>query len=478
MQAPAPHHGSRRLAALALVAAIGVAWAIPGPVPALIARQEAVLLGRYGVGHFAALALGSLVLGLVAALLVGRRTLAESALLAALAIGSTAAGIFAIAGVAQEIVSPRYVTAPVASVVADPALRARLVGRVVTRQPDFRWEVLREDRPAPGRSYPRPVAGQPAQAVVLTTDDRGLRNPPRGGRYDLVVSGDSFTEGSMVSDDQTWWRRLEARTGLRIYNTAVSGLSLREYLNNWAAFGLDAGADTLVVLVYEGNDWKPLASPHAVVQAGLPLPPWDTSALRARTERALIQLLAPIGAARPLAPNVGLDWMPPTVAGHAYAFEPKHLMRLDWDPAAFRAAPEWTTNEVVLSDLAAATRAFGVRLVVAYAPVKPHVILPLLGAEVSDAALHAFAAFRDGGGPLPPAEGFRQHLLDRLDVQENTLRDWCAARAIPFISTTAPLRAAVARGVPAYFTYDPHWTEAGHAVVAEWIAAALGRGAP
>ncbi|MCU0668539.1 MAG: hypothetical protein MUF70_04210 [Myxococcota bacterium] len=461
----------RRLAALALVAAIGIAWAIPGPVPALIARQETLLLGRYGVAHFTALALATLVLGLAAVLSIGRRSLAENARLAALAIAATAAGVVAIAGVAQELVAPRYVATPVARAVADPELRERLTGRVLTRQPGLRWEVSREDRPAPGRSYARRSDGQPSRQIVLSTDDRGLRNPPRAGRYDVVVTGDSFTEGSMVSDDETWWRRLSERTGLRVYNTAVSGLSLREYLNNWAAFGLDAGAATLVVLVYEGNDWKPLAKPRAAAQephSG------DASALRARAQQALIQWLAPIGAGWPPPAHVGLDWMPPRVAGHAYAFEPKHLMRLDWDPAAFRAAPEWTSNEAVLAELAAVTRARGVRLVVAYAPVKPHVILPLLGPEVSDEALRAFAAFRDHARPLPPVDGFRQHLLERLDVQESTLRDWCAAREIAFVSTTEVLRAAVARGVPAYFTYDPHWTEAGHAVAAERIATALG----
>lgn len=461
----------RRRVALALVAVIAVAWAIPGPVPALIARQDTVLLGRYGVGHFAALAIGTLVLGLAATLLAGRRSLAESALLVALALASTAAGVVAIASIAQQVVAPRYLATPVARAVADPALRERLTGRVLTRQPESRWDVLREDQPAPGRTYPRRIAGQPAQRIVLTTDDRGLRNPPRGGRYDVVVSGDSFTEGSMVSDDQTWWRRLSERTGLRIYNTGVSGLSLREYLNNWAAFGNDAGADTLVVLVYEGNDWKPLARPRAVV------PPDGSrfSALRARTERALIQVLAPIGAQRPPPPHPGLDWMPPVVAGHAYAFEPKHLMRLDWDPAAFRAAPEWTTNEAVLEELAELARERGVRLVIAYAPVKPHAILPLLGDSISDAELRAFAAFRDRGRALPESGSFRQHMLERLDVQEHTLRDWCAARSIPFVSTTAVLRDAIGRGVPAYFSYDPHWTEAGHAVVAERLAEALSR---
>jgi hypothetical protein len=467
-----PHlHATRRRIAVALVAGIAVAWAIPGPVAALIARQDIVLLGRYGVGHFTALATGTLVLGLAATLLAGRRSLAESALLVPLVLASTAAGIVAVASIAQEVVAPRYIATPVARAVADPLLREQLVGRVLTRQPDHRWDVVREDQPAPGRTYPRRIAGQPSQRIVLTTDDRGLRNPPRSGRYDIVVSGDSFTEGSMVSDDQTWWRRLSERTGLRIYNTGVSGLSLREYLNNWAAFGLDTGADTLVVLVYEGNDWKPLARPRAEV----PADGSRFSALRARSERALIQVLAPIGAQRAPPPHPGLDWLPPVVAGHAYAFEPKHLMRLDWDPAAFRAAPEWTTNEAVLAELAEIARARGVRLVIVYAPVKPHVILPLLGDTVSDAELRAFAGFRGRGGASSKGGSFRQHMLARLDVQEHVLRDWCAAWEIPFVSTTAVLRDAVGRGVPAYFSYDPHWTEAGHAVVAEMLAEALPR---
>ncbi len=40
-----------------------------------------------------------------------------------------------------------------------------------------------------------------------------------------------------------------------------------------------------------------------------------------------------------------------------YAWEPKHRMRLDWEPASFAASPEWTTNEVVLRQLADLARA-------------------------------------------------------------------------------------------------------------------------
>ena len=484
---------TRRRVALGLVAIIAIAWAIPGPVVAHVARQQPLLVGRYALGHFVALALGTLLLGLLAVLLWNRRSLAETVLLATLALGSAFAGVVVVSSFARISIAPRYQSAPVANFVQDPALRARLGGTVTTREPNFRWEVLREDLPVPGRSYPQRVAGHPALPVVLSTDDRGLRNPPREGRYDVVVAGDSFTEGSMVSDAQTWWSLLARQTGLRVYNTGVSGLTIREYLNNWVAFGLDSGARTLIVTIYEGNDWKPLdpvpetaALTPAAKQAGVFGAGvldrvldyvWNTSPLRGRTELALVQLLAPIGAEWPLPPSLALSWMPAAVtAGGStqhYAWEPKHMMRLDWEPEAFAAAPEWTTNEVVLRQIADLARERGVRLIVAYAPSKPHVVLPLLRDQVSAEQLRAFAALRDRGGELLPPEPFRERLYRHLDTQENVLRDWCAERGVEFISLTNVLRERIADGVPAYFTYDPHWTDEGHAAVATHLAPTL-----
>ncbi len=478
---------------LGCIAIVAFAWAIPSPVIALVARQEPLLLGRYGMAHFVALALGTLLLGLVVALLWNRRSLAETAALAALALGSTFAGVVLIASFAQIRIAPRYQSAPVTSVVQDRALRAHLSGRVLWRDPKYRWELLREDLPPLGRSYPLRVPARPAVPIVLTTDDRGLRNPPRTGRYDIVVAGDSFTEGSMVSDDETWWSLLARQTGVRIYNTGVSGLTIREYLNNWLAFGLDSGARTLIVTIYEGNDWKPLepasltatAVPAAmragVVGAGLLDSVWgaiwNASPLRFRAELALKQLLTPIGEDWPLPPSLGLSWMPATieaggVARH-YAWEPKNMMRLDWEPAAFAASPEWTTNEAVLRQLADIARARELRLVFVYAPSKAHVVLPLLRETVSAEAMHAFARFRNHAGDLLPPDAFREQLYRNLDTQEHTLRDWCAARGIDFISLTTPLRERVAAGVPVYFTYDQHWTEQGHAAVAAILAASL-----
>lgn len=68
----------RRRVALGFVAIIAIAWAIPGPVIAHVARQEPLLLGRYVAWALLALAIGTLILGLLAALLWSQRSLAGS----------------------------------------------------------------------------------------------------------------------------------------------------------------------------------------------------------------------------------------------------------------------------------------------------------------------------------------------------------------------------------------------------------------
>jgi hypothetical protein len=74
---------------------------------------------------------------------------------------------------------------------------------------------------------------------------------------------------------------------------------------------------------------------------------------------------------------------------------------------------------------------------------------------------------------IPPPEPFRDRFYRNLDTQENTLRDWCVDRGVEFVSLTEVLREHVAEGVPTYFTYDPHWSDEGHAAVAAHLATTL-----
>lgn len=54
-----------------------------------------------------------------------------------------------------------------------------------------------------------------------------------------------------------------------------------------------------------------------------------------------------------------------------------------------------------------------------------------------------------------------------LDTKESVLRDFFREEAVEFVSATEVLRNAAAEGRQVYYTYDQHWTAAGHVVVAE-----------
>jgi hypothetical protein len=445
-----------------------VLWvAAPNEVIELVAEQHDILLGRYSLGQFSALGILTAILLTLAGLLASRvRFDRELALRAVLVTGSVLLGVVLASLGSRLVVPPRYVERAAAS-------GEEAVGPTRQRPPHQRLELLRADEPPAARSYARTPTGFPAQAVTLTTDARGLRNPERRARYDAVAVGDSFTEGSMVSDDQVWPVLLGRETGCSVYNLGISGGTPRQYLGNLLSFGVELEPRLAIVLVYEGNDFKRHREeqPRSAFRRFRDYV-FEDSPLRARLNRWLVQTLGPVRAGAPLPESPALRWMPVAVhspAGvHHYAFEPKRLVRLDWAKPEFERAPEWTGSAAVFRELRDQAERRGIRLVLAYAPSTPHVVMPLVRDRVSPEELHAFAALdRDD---LPPPAQFHERFFERIDVQESVFLGFCAAEGIECVSTTAPLRDAMARGEQVYFSYDPHWTPFGHAVAAGAIA--------
>ena len=97
--------------------------------------------------------------------------------------------------------------------------------------------------------------------------------------------------------------------------------------------------------------------------------------------------------------------------------------------------------------------------------------MPLVRDRVPAEALRAFAAYKKRD--LPPADRFADELYGSLDLLERVFFDFCAAEALRCASATEPLRRATAAGEQVYFTYDPHWTRVGHALVADLVEAEL-----
>ena len=129
---------------------------------------------------------------------------------------------------------------------------------------------------------------------------------------------------------------------------------------------------------------------------------------------------------------------------------------------------DWQEAAAHLADVKRRCDERNVQLVIAYAPAKPHVLLPLVREALPAKKVREYVMLEESD--VPPTAAFYAELFDRLDAKEQLLRAFCDEFSIPFISPTLQLREAMAGGSQVYYTYDQHWTHLGHDVVAEIIA--------
>lgn len=459
--------------ALGCAAAAVVPWLFPSPVVQLVADHRDVLLGRYSVERFsAAVAVTAWLWWSAYGFWSLRRRPAkvvvfrQVALVVAVCLSAVVVDV-----AARVLLRPVYVEREVMHGTAWPGERVSDVVR--HRPPDRHYRIRYADTPPAARSYPSPPPGYPTVDITLTTDRRGFRNQAPLDRCDLVAVGDSFTEGSRVSDEECWPVLLGQVLQRSVYNLGVSGADPGHYRASLEAFGLPLQPRTVVLMLYEGNDFKAPGGSRRLgrrLEMGL-----KASPVVVGFRAALVRYLGPVNAAGPVRGGAALSWMPvavpPGPEAKYYAFRPGRLLRLYWTEEAFRQSDGYAALAGILRETQAACQAAGARLVIAYAPSKPHVVMPLVQDRVPPEALHAFAAL--GARGLPPPDEFAAQLYARLDAQETALAELCRDLGIAFVSLTEALRREAARGRQVYYTYDQHWTAPGHAVVAAELARAL-----
>ncbi|MFO0973959.1 MAG: SGNH/GDSL hydrolase family protein [Phycisphaerae bacterium] len=451
---------AQTLVAVGLLAGNVVAWLIPSNVLTLVAREQAVLLGRYSRPHLLWLITAGA--ATLVALLMGSAADARARRLRAFKLVSvTTFGLLAF-------------------LAADVALRfftplPYVLDRVAYRRPASAViETTYDDRPAPGCVYPADPPGFGRVVCRLSTDRNGFRNGADRAACDVVALGDSFTEGSRVTDGDPWPARLERELSRSVVNLGVSGYSPQHCAAAWADFGAALHPRDVVLLLYEGNDFRAV---DADVRKTVSLKKIiRTSPILAGLERLLVDRLGAINRGAAARRLDLLSWMPialPASGGVSYyAFAPKQLLDLYGRATGFEQSREWQVARQTLGELHDACARSGARLTIAYAPVKARVIVPLVADQLPGEKVRAFLSLRSRR-LLPPATELMADLLAGLDRTEAVVRDWCAAQRVEFVSLTQPLRRAAAAGRQTYYTYDQHWTPIGHAVAAETIAAAL-----
>jgi hypothetical protein len=374
--------------------------------------------------------------------------------------------------------TPRYVEKAVETSTGE----VKLVGLVRHRPPNEYYELQQKDVPEQHRSYPDQPAGYPEFPVTLTIDKYGFRNGEVKDRYPIVAVGDSFVAGSHVSDKQAWTVLLSEKIGQDIYNLGVSGSDPQTYLNNYAMFGRQFKPELVIMMLYEGNDFK-YRSPKKFdkktgqqkLTTSQKIRRWSkASPVTKGLKRFSSEVLEQVGKDWPVPGyKESVGWMPVSLEladGNTawYSFKPKRLLYLDYSPEEFSSSRNWEGVSGVFLEMKKLAEQEGFRLLFVYAPSKPHVVMPLVKDQVPADQLRNFAAFKEDD--LPPADEFKQRIYDNMETQETVFMDFCGRQNLDCISLTKGLQQATLESVQTYYTYDQHWTPEGNQVAADVIS--------
>jgi lysophospholipase L1-like esterase len=324
----------------------------------------------------------------------------------------------------------------------------------------------------------RVVYNRREYTTEVAVNSHGLRDPERGyeaepGTFRVLALGDSFVEGYTVPLEQTVTQVLErdllARCRAQVINGGTQAYSTDQELLFYRSEGVkyapqvvalffyyndvvyndrqdyfqtpkpifEMGGGTLRLHRYPVKEWTPgqaAAEPPAVEQeaGGSALLEWLRDRLWYGAPRAYNALA-----------RIGL-WAPMR----------KVPIRLELRVYERRQEPliedAWAKTQAILRALAADVRAHGARLLLVGIPSR---------FEVDDGSWRLTRTLYG----VDEGAWDRGHVMARLG-------QIARAEDIPLLDLTGPLRASRER---AYFTYDGHWTAAGHAVAARALLEAL-----
>jgi len=448
----------------AVIIAINVVlWAIPSNIAYLVAQHRDVLLSRYSVAHLSwilfLLPVSAAGLYLTWANEKNKRKRHFQVIAFSLSILLS----LCVIDLGLRLVTPRRY-------VRQTGLHHRI--------PNTKKDGVTKDVPPAAFSYPHAPEGYPPIDFILTVDSRGYRNQTDRNQYDILVIGDSFTEGSGVSDEQVWPVLLAKKSEKAVYNLSISGGHPGTYLESLKQFGLALSAKVVLCTLYEGNDFR--NSNFDADKEGLAYNIqlfFKRSPVHRYIQDGIIRTLGPIGSRRADklgekgGPLVPLSWLPLAIpAGpdaNYYTFQIKDLLQHYVTKEEFLQSQGCQKSFQALRKIKTICLQKNIRLVVVYAPDKSHVVLPLVKETLAPELLHQYLSLK--ADDLPPPVELKRTLLSRLEVEETIFADFCRQESIEFLSLTQALQQQILAGRQAYFTYDQHWTPLGQQIAAETV---------
>lgn len=292
--------------------------------------------------------------------------------------------------------------------------------------------------------------------IVFTYDRWGYRNPVDIEQADVVLIGDSYVEGSYVSDEDTAARRLEARLDRPIANLGVAGYGTRQEFLVLKSDGLRFQPKVVVWFFFEGND---LYDDHSFENFLLAAPPspeetatrpeglaYDQGWKMRSFSIALLERLRRWSA--PVFPSNAPYFARLAVPGASG----QTVFFADYNGLPWSAwmADRWERARGTLESVAHFSRAQGIDVLFVLVPTKFRVYRP-------------YVNFDDGSSCRtwsiwPVAELFSE---------------FCQSAGVPCLNLTVPFQEAVRDGGMPYAIMDSHWSPEGHDLVAELLATEL-----
>ncbi len=325
----------------------------------------------------------------------------------------------------------------------------------------------------------RPVDRSEPFWYVLKTDEMGFPNdePTWSDRYDVIVTGDSFT---IRTAPVTWIDALRETSGRRILTLGAPSWTTLNEVAAVKAYGLDKRPDWVILLYFEGNDLLNVQQYLEKQASGLSWKEYDLQGVPLYRRSVLYQLarsyLVP---ANEEAGGPVKYRYPVTVQSEAGPFETVlkdiHLLPISADYQTIARSDEFAAITEALLDLKEKLAENGGRLLVVYVPSKEHVYWSRIWDETDvNSILERTVTVNLSGGESGRLEWTSQYLdfatfNDNHRAQEQLFTDFLTENNVDFINLTPIFwEATIAQG-EMYHYADPHWNQAGNLLVADII---------
>jgi hypothetical protein len=287
--------------------------------------------------------------------------------------------------------------------------------------------------------------------IPLRTNSLGLRGPEatKGG---WLALGDSFTMSVQVREEETFAQLLATALGQPVHNAGTDGYSTWQALGRYRQLDKALDVDHVLLTFFLGNDFQDNDRfPHILRQStqlnkGAPIPRQQLPKLESLLLRHSFLYAHWRIWNRQRGIQSGADPQRQGWLDELSIFSREGHGRLSQLQAGTLRA---------LRDLRDEVRRRGDSLWVAIAPPAFQIVPERMEATFSVVGLDSTQADLDA-----PARAV-QKILTQLGIRACDL--------------VAPLQEASQGDEPLYFTFDGHWTPAGHRVVADTIEACVGR---